>query len=200
MDELQIYRNAWNTCIEMAKDRGFEVDQNYSLITDNDFKYMLFEKKIDIFAENSDKTRGIFFKFVLAPKIKPSTIKAIIDEIKKECDYTNVDLVIILKSKPNNTITKIEKEYTTNIQIMWCKQLQFNITKHSLVPSHVKCTDEQISELLKKFCLLTKVQLPLISRDDPVIRYYNYKPGDVIKITGTRMSFNPNYEFYRTVK
>ena len=200
MDELQIYRNAWNTCIEMAKDRGFEVDQNYSLITDNDFKYMLFEKKIDIFAENSDKTRAIFFKFVLAPKIKPSTIKVIIDEIKKECEYTNIDLIIILKSKPNNTITKIEKEYTTNIQIMWCKQLQFNITKHVLVPTHTKCNDEEINELLKTYNLLTKVQLPLISRDDPVIRYYNYKPGDVIKITGTKMSFNPNYEFYRTVK
>jgi DNA-directed RNA polymerase I, II, and III subunit RPABC1 len=200
MDELQIYRNAWNTCIEMAKDRGFEVDQNYSLITDNDFKYMLFEKKIDIFAENSDKTRALFFKFVLAPKIKPSTIKVIIDEIKKECEYTNIDLIIILKSKPNNTITKIEKEYTTNIQIMWCKQLQFNVTKHVLVPKHTKCNDEEINELLKTYNLLTKVQLPLISRDDPVIRYYNYKPGDVIKITGTKMSFNPNYEFYRTVK
>lgn len=200
MDELQIYRNAWNTCIEMAKDRGFEVDQNYNLITDNDFKYMLFEKKIDIFAENSDKTRALFFKFVLAPKIKPSTIKVIIDEIKKECEYTNIDLIIILKSKPNNTITKIEKEYTTNIQIMWCKQLQFNVTKHVLVPKHTKCNDEEINELLKTYNLLTKVQLPLISRDDPVIRYYNYKPGDVIKITGTKMSFNPNYEFYRTVK
>ncbi len=201
MDELQFFRNAWNTCIELIKDRNFIIDDTYNQISDADFRYLLSEKNIDIYAENAEKNRSIYIKFLLTTKIKPTLIKNIVDEIKEQSQYPNFDLIIVLKSKPNNTITKIEKEKTgVNLQIMWCKQLQINITKHFLVPNHTKCSDEEVSDILKKYSLINKLQLPIVLRDDPVIRYYNFKSGDVIRITGTKLSMNNNYIFYRCVK
>ncbi len=201
MDELQFYRNAWNTSIELIKDRNFIIDDTYNQVSDADFRYLLAEKNIDIYAENLEKNKSIYVKFLLTSKIKPTLIKNIVDEIKEQSQLPNFDLIIVLKSKPNNTITKIEKEKTgVNLQIMWCKQLQINITKHSLVPKHTKCSDDEVSDLLKKYSLINKMQLPIVLRDDPVIRYYNFKSGDVIRITGTKLSMNNNYIFYRCVK
>jgi len=201
MEELQFLRNAWNTSIEMISARDYIVDNTYNLINDADFKHLVSEKKLDIFAENNDKTKAILVKFIIIPKIKPSSIKGIIDEIRENSEYTNMELILILKTKPNNTVLKIEKEKNiNNVQIMWCKQLQYNITKHTLVPKHTICSLEEEDIIMKKYSLVNKMQLPLLLRDDPVSRYYNYKLGDVIKITNTSSSINPNYEFYRCVK
>jgi DNA-directed RNA polymerase I, II, and III subunit RPABC1 len=201
MEEIDFLRNAWNTSLEIVKDRNYVLDDNYYKIEDIDFRHLVLEKKMDIFAENADKTSAIFIKFVLNPKIKPSTIKTIIEEIKEQCPYPNVELIIVLKVKPNNTILKIEKEkYGQHVQIMWCKQLQFNITKHTLVPKHTKCLQPEIDELIKKYMLVNKYQLPILLRDDPIARYYNYKSGDIIKITSTNLGMNQHYLFYRCVK
>ena len=50
----------------------------------------------------------------------------------KEIDSSKkIEILFILKSRPNNSILKIENEYTSlDVQIMWCKQPQFNVTKH----------------------------------------------------------------------
>lgn len=201
MEEIDFLRNAWNTSLEIVRDRNFILDENYTKIEEEDFRHLVIEKKMDIFAENQDKTAAIFIKFVLNPKIKPSTIKTIIEEIKEQCPYQNLELIIVLKVKPNNTILKIEKEkHGQNIQIMWCKQLQFNITRHTLVPKHIKCGQEEVEELLKKYMLVSKTQLPILLRDDPVARYYNFKSGDIIKIYSTNLGMNQHYIFYRCVK
>jgi DNA-directed RNA polymerase subunit H (RpoH/RPB5) len=201
MEEIDFLRNAWNTGLEIVRDRNYALDENYNKIELEDFRHLVIEKKMDIFAENADKTAAIFIKFVLNPKIKPSTIKTIIEEIREQCPYQNLELIIVLKVKPNNTILKIEKEKLgLNIQIMWCKQLQFNITRHTLVPKHIKCSQDEVDELLKKYMLVSKTQLPILLRDDPVARYYNYKSGDVIKIFSTNTGMNQHYIFYRCVK
>ena len=38
---------------------------------------------------------------------------------------------------------------------------------------------------MKKHNLTTKNQFPFINRNDPVVKYYNFKPGNVCKITRT---------------
>ena len=83
---------------------------------------------------------------------------------------------------------------------MWCKKLQFNPIKHELVPIHKKITENEISELISKYNLKNKFQLPIILKEDVIARYYNYQTGDVIKITNTISSLNKDYIFYRCVK
>lgn len=61
-------------------------------------------------------------------------------------------------------------------------ELQFNITKHRLVPLHVKLEEKASKKFKQKYGL--KHQAILLS--DPISRFYNYKRGDVIKIVRPR--------------
>ena len=54
---------------------------------------------------------------------------------------------------------------------MWCKQLQFNITKHMLVPNHIKLDEDEENFIIQKYNLKSKFQLPLILKNDPISRY-----------------------------
>jgi len=135
-------------------------------------------------------------------RIKPSNIKEILQDIKTKINNeTNIEILFVLKSRPNNSILKLENEFNNlDIQIMWCKQLQFNITKHEYVPKHEKLSEEESKIILKRYHLQSKSQLPCILYNDVIVRYYNFKPGDILKITNTSNSQNKNYEFYRCVK
>jgi DNA-directed RNA polymerase I, II, and III subunit RPABC1 len=217
MDELTYLRNAWNTCIEMVSDRGYSIQDEYKDLTESDFKYLIQENKLDIYGvkknesnvvvegeEDPAQVECIFVKFILARRIKPTAIKACIDEIRSLYSQTkSMEIVLVLKIEPNHSIYKIEKEKSerdNTIQIMHCKQLQMNVTKHFLVPNHLRISEEEANELLKTYNLVSRQQLPLLLRDDPVARYYNYKSGDVVCITNNSISMNYGYRYYRCVR
>tara|TARA_B110000467_G_scaffold106526_1_gene96972 strand:+ start:191 stop:811 length:621 start_codon:yes stop_codon:yes gene_type:complete len=206
MDETRFLFNSWKTCIELANDRGFKVDPNYTKVSLKEFKFMLNNKdsNIDVicYEHNDNPNHMIYIKFILALKIKPSSIKDIYEEInEKITDGKKIDIILILKSKPNNSILKLQKDKSyTNIQIYWCKQLQFNVTKHELVPVHKRLSDKDGKHILKTYSLTGKQQLPLLLKDDVISKYYNYKSGDIIEITHTNTSQNREYTFYRCVR
>jgi DNA-directed RNA polymerase subunit H (RpoH/RPB5) len=58
---------------------------------------------------------------------------------------------------------------------------QFEIMNHELVPYHEIISDEEKSNLLKKYNL-TLDQLPKIMDTDPVSRSIDAKPGQILKI------------------
>ncbi len=58
---------------------------------------------------------------------------------------------------------------------------KFDITKHVLVPKHIKLNQEEINELLQKYNVSLR-QLPKISVKDPMSKLLEAKIGDVIKI------------------
>jgi len=209
MDETQFLYNSWKTSLELAADRGYVVNDNYNNITLKEFKYMLSNRtnkdsNIDIICnEHQDEpNKVLYIKYILALKIKPSSIKDVYEEIKeKNQDNKNIDLILILKSKPNNSILKLQKDKQYgNIQIYWCKQLQFNVTKHELVPIHKRLSEEEGNSILSRYSLTTKHQLPVLLKDDIISKYYDFKSGDIIEITQTKTSQNSNYKFYRCVR
>ena len=53
-----------------------------------------------------------------------------------------------------------------------------NINKHKLVPKHELLTEYEINNLSVNIN-----KLPLILRTDPVIKWFNFKVGSIIKIT-----------------
>uniref|UniRef100_A0A6C0JEK3 RNA polymerase subunit H/Rpb5 C-terminal domain-containing protein n=1 Tax=viral metagenome TaxID=1070528 RepID=A0A6C0JEK3_9ZZZZ len=200
MDESIVIKRAWDTCIELIEDREYLLKNEYKKITENDLKYIVSNNKnLDIIASNTDNSKKIYVKFILNIKVKPSLIKEIVEEIKKEIKTDNLDIILVVSTKPNNPIVKLTKEIT-RLQIMWLKQLQFNPTKHYLVPKHIKLNNDEIDLLMKKFSLQSKNLLPLLSKDDVISRYYNYKSGDIIKIINTSSSQNCSYEFFRCVR
>lgn len=56
-----------------------------------------------------------------------------------------------------------------------------SVTKHSLVPKHVKLNEKEKNEILTTYRISVK-ELPKISKKDPSIQHLDPNPGDVIKI------------------
>lgn len=179
MVSIKNMHRARKTVIEMISDRGYEnTETEYSL---EEFTGLYHTGKIDIHIVNKDKE--IYIKFLTAFKIKPNSIRDMITEIKDEIfTLANNNLVIITLTKPNNTILKIKNEYT-NIEFFWLNRLIVNITQHQYVPKHELIKEAEVPGIMKKFNLSDIHQLPLIDKNDPVCRYYNFKSGNICKIT-----------------
>jgi len=74
---------------------------------------------------------------------------------------------------------------------------KFDITKHVLVPKHIKLNQEEINELLQKYNVSLR-QLPRISVKDPMSKLLEAKIGDVIKIIRKSQTASQS-EFFRVV-
>ncbi|MEM4282481.1 MAG: DNA-directed RNA polymerase subunit H [Candidatus Woesearchaeota archaeon] len=58
---------------------------------------------------------------------------------------------------------------------------KFDVTKHFLVPKHIKVSEKELKELTEKFALAPD-SFPKILASDPAIEHLKAKEGDVIKI------------------
>ena len=56
-----------------------------------------------------------------------------------------------------------------------------NIVDHILVPKHIVLNAEESNSVMESYCA-RKRDMNLIKSNDPVARYYNMKPGEVVKI------------------
>ena len=174
------FLKAWAVSLELIQDRGYIIDDNYKKLTLDDIQYLLKENKLNIMGVNK-KGDNIYLEFVNGSKIKLSFL---VDKIKKIKDVNqNTTIIFIIRVKKSASIKKLETKENYNIQIFESKYLQINPTKHTLVPTHIKQTEEEIESLQKKYNIMFNSQLPILLQNDPIARYYNFKKGDVIKIT-----------------
>ena len=72
-----------------------------------------------------------------------------------------------------------------------------DIAKHTFVPKHIKLSEEEVAEVLKKYNVSIK-QLPRISSKDKAIKDIETKNGDVFKIVRNSPT-NKEAVFYRVV-
>lgn len=112
----------------------------------------------------------------------PSKFKWV--DLKKslEDDVPYTQYILVVKEKLTQNNIKFVNAMKLNIQIFEIKELQFNISKHELVPKHELCTSEEIDNIIKQYTLKSKFQLPIIMRSDPMAKYLNLKNGDCVKI------------------
>jgi DNA-directed RNA polymerase subunit H (RpoH/RPB5) len=149
-----------NTCIEMMEDRCYTV-------IDSDDDNILFENM-----SNGDRILSCIFD---EPKLNVNNVKDMI-LILNENDLKHGIIIY------NEVITSTAKKIIDTLQDYFIEtfsmdELKYNITKHRLVPKHVKANEEEYKEL-KKF----GPKLPVMLKTDPVTRYYNYKSGDIIRV------------------
>jgi len=74
---------------------------------------------------------------------------------------------------------------------------KFDVTKHHLVPKHIKVSDREKQELLKKYNITVK-ELPKIMINDPSIENLDVKSDDVVKII-RKSSTAGEVSFYRCI-
>jgi len=182
--------SAYLTMIEILKDRDYNVPVHY-----NDIDFVLFKElynndKLDIYLETNIKS--IFVKMLFISKIRASKLEFYIKEITKR--FSPSVIVFICPFSPTASINNVIKKYP-HIQIFHSKKLIINITKHEFVPPHIKISDDKKEILIKKYTLNS---FPIIKLNDPVVKYYNFQKGDILRII--RNNLNSGYsEYYRLV-
>ena len=190
---------------EMLIERGDNIDEFEEHECEIDRDEFLNDSKILEF-----QTSHTTIIFAMTKKLR----KFILDELKAEQDnitkfllkYNNKKNVIlifnndVISAPILQQINKYDKIFQKNngmLQYFYAKQLLFNPTKHIYVPKHQKVeSQEEISEILSKYLLNTKLKLPFITHTDIISKWLGLKQGDIVKID----RYNPNsgaYYYYR---
>lgn len=153
---------------------------------------------------NTDNTTIIF---ALTKKLRTD----IIDQLKKS--KANIDSFIDTYNGKNNiilifgndilttptitqlnSIDKILQKKKGMLQYFQLNELQFNPTKHQLVPPHRKLTTEETTEIMSKYLIKNKLQMPIILRTDVIAKWLGLKQGDIVEIT--RFNENSGKSYY----
>jgi DNA-directed RNA polymerase subunit H (RpoH/RPB5) len=136
------------------------------------------EKEREKEKERENANKLIVF-FPVECKVNIDTIKEILykmEQVKiKNC-------IIIYKESITSSAKKALDVLDMDIETFHIDRLKYNILHHTLVPKHERVENKhEKKELVKKY----GSQLPMLLRSDAVSRFYNYKKGDLIKITRT---------------
>lgn len=159
------------TLKEMLADRKYNTDMLNAM---SDVELDVMSKTNKIFSiQVNDNTKIVYY---INPKFK-------INDLKKFF-MDDEHIILVFKEKINNLNIKNLKEQTNvTIEIFMMKELQYNISKHVLVPKHEIVDDEKEIDTILETYQLKKNQLPIILKTDPMARYLDVKAGDIVKIT-----------------
>lgn len=114
------------------------------------------------------------------------------------CEGANI-IVISLDGPTAFTKREAETNYP-NVQFFLYRDLCVNITRHMLVPKHVRMSKEEVETLEKRYRISDhKNEWPTIYTTDRVAQYYAFAPGDLIQITRHFSAAEPVY-YYRLVR
>lgn len=173
---------------DMLKDRGIDASILKQFSEDEINKFIF---TIDIPNETTNEKIKIVYD--MSPKFKWVDTKKLLEN---EDSYKLI--ILVIKDKLNNTESKKISDLNVDYQIFDIKDLQFNISHHTLVPKHELISDEvKIQEILTNY-QVKKCQLPLILKTDPMCKYLNAKVGNLMKITRISPT-SCEYIVYRSV-
>lgn len=207
MDNIQLQEKVLykvrKTCLEMLIDRGFLIPDIVNDVSYNDFKIMFDNKntEINIIADqledpqvesdeeseeeedNSREKKNIYVFFQMDDNsFGKNDLKKVVNEVHSKFETDDVLIILILKDKPNNAVRKeLKNAKYDSTEVFERKNLMFNVTKHILVPKHIKLSQEDAKAVMEKYSC-TKKQLPKILINDPQVKYHGMKVGDVCKI------------------
>ena len=99
--------------------------------------------------------------------------------------------LIIYKEKLTPSAKKIIEISEFEIEVFTHDEMSINITNHKYYFPHIKINDQEKKQLLDKY----GKHLPIILKTDSVVRYLNFKKGDILKIIR-----KDDFIYYRLVK
>lgn len=165
-----------------------------------------FYSEANIIEFNTDNTTIIF---AITKKLRTD----IIEQLKKS--KTNIDsfvnayngkynIILIfgndILTTPTiaqlNMIDKILQKKKGMLQYFQLNELQFNPTKHQLVPPHRKLTPEETTLIMNKYLIKNKLQMPLILKTDVIAKWLGLKQGEIVEIVRYNENSGKSY-YYR---
>lgn len=195
-----------NNLKEMLSDRGDNIDE---------FE----EHEVDIQREEFYNDRGIIefhtsnttLIFALTKKLRMTVLKELKDDAKNDifnfvAKYNEkLNIIIIFNNdtisapivQQLHTYDKMLQKKGGTLQYFHVKNLLFNPTKHQLVPKHTKLNNEQMTQVMEKYLIKGKIQIPFILHNDVIAKWMGLKQGDVVQIE--RYNENSGLSYYYRV-
>lgn len=127
-----------------------------------------------------DGTKGCVY-WPKDPKIGVESVKYFTSLSEK--NNMNAFILVVTESITTQSRKDIEEniKYVYNAEYFYLEKLLINITKHKFVPKHIRLSEEERDKIVAQYN--TGIEnFPQILDTDPIARYYNFKPGELIKI------------------
>jgi DNA-directed RNA polymerase subunit H (RpoH/RPB5) len=202
--------NARKNLLELMTAQGYDVE-GYTNFGVNEVNAMYAHKQLDMLVEtkssSSDKSkskpkRKAYIKFHLEKMLSAGHINDLVEDLyvlgsggeigglgistnANDTVLTENDTLIIVTKQEVKTMNQYLNQLFLQgrfIILLSFDRLQFNILNHQYVPPHTILSKEELDEMMKKYNVGDKSQLPDISRYDPVALAIGMRPGDVCKI------------------
>ena len=202
MSQPRIAYIARENCILLLKDRGYDISEDATVISFADFQERMSRGTvlIDLYAEMpgiEDDSRRIYVRFL--PVSSTANKKLTVGIIEKETaaiaqrletfegQYQNrFRIIFVTEEMPQAVVELTLKHDWKMVETMTFDQLQYNPTKHRLVPKHELVPRDEEDNILQKYNIsrrnLSK-EMPRISVNDAISRWYGFRQGQIIKIT-----------------
>jgi DNA-directed RNA polymerase subunit H (RpoH/RPB5) len=187
--------------IEQLQNLGYDMT-DYAEFSINEIDAMNTNNQLDMLVSREDGQK-IYVKYLLNIKqLRKDNLDQLIEDLYDiETVLEKKDtLIIITNEEPNDTITqRIKYVYDHSgifIVLHYIKRLQFNLLKHTLVPSSKILKEEELESLKAQYNLKTLMDLPEISRFDPQALALCLRPNQVIKIE-RKSDTALEYNYYR---
>jgi DNA-directed RNA polymerase subunit H (RpoH/RPB5) len=187
--------------IEQLQNLGYDMT-DYAEFSINEIDAMNTNNQLDMLVSREDGQK-IYVKYLLNIKqLRKDNLDQLIEDLYDiETVLEKKDtLIIITNEEPNDTITqRIKYVYDHSgifIVLHYIKRLQFNLLKHTLVPSAKILKEEELESLKAQYNLKTLMDLPEISRFDPQALALCLRPNQVIKIE-RKSDTALEYNYYR---
>ena len=198
---LTIYKSR-STLMELLFTQGYDVEE-YLGFSINEIDAMFNNSQLDMLLTHKETKRKAYVKYYLTAKqIRPANLDDVIEDLYSiENVLTKQDtLIIVTEDEPNDTITtKMKYLYDHDgifVVIHNINRLQYDITRHKLVPKCTILSDADVEAMKTKFNVKTLMQLPEISRFDPLALALSVRPGQVCEFT-RESATAMHYKYYR---
>jgi DNA-directed RNA polymerase subunit H (RpoH/RPB5) len=189
-----IYKS-FKTTLSLLQHQGYNIDSNRD-ISLPELQSRIETNTINFLVER-DTGEKTYVIYHINKQLRPGHIQEYSEdiyqfrEILKETDQ----LIIISKDKFNyanvsglsdtleSALIQLYQEFKFYINVFPMSILQFNVLEHTLVPKHVKLSQDEITDFKKEFNVLDNSNLPTLSRFDAVAKSIGLMPGEICKIT-----------------
>ena len=123
------------------------------------------------------KNKRLFVKIIDYKITSVNKNSPIGEFISKHDSEYKILIVQDINQKSENTI----ESYSTQSEVFKINQLMINIVDHVLVPKHIVLSKDETDAVLEAY-RAKKRDMMLIKTTDAVAKYYNMKPGEIVKI------------------
>jgi len=185
---VQTVSKSRQVILELLKEQDFAIE-DYEDFTLPEVSTLLQNKQLDMLVENETSGEKVYIKYHLNKTIRQSYIQEYVDDLYTLEKILKKDdtLIIIIKDEPNDTLINIMRDFWQNegifIILYNIQRLQFNILNHDKVPKHIKLSQDEKADFLSRYKIQDEVvQIPEISRFDPVAQAIILKPGEICSI------------------